>query len=83
MARQNLADGCEESRDTVTRWTHNIWQDILRNASLVLRQLLTLLSHRVANRVADFVASDVASRDYHPVANPVAPSLLITLPTLL
>jgi hypothetical protein len=87
MARQNLADGCAESRETVTRWTRNIWQDILRNASLVLTallcQLLTLLSHRVANRVANFVASDVASRDYHPVANPVAPSLLITLPTLL
>ena len=43
MARQNLADGCEESRDTVTRWTHNIWQDILRNASLVLTALRILL----------------------------------------
>jgi hypothetical protein len=29
MARQNLADGCAESRETVTRWTRNIWQDIL------------------------------------------------------
>ena len=69
MARQNLADGCAESRETVTRWTRNIWQDILRNASLVLttllRQLLTLLFHRVANRVANFVASDVASHHYH------------------
>ena len=61
--------------------------NVARNASFVLtallRQLLTLLFHRVANRVANFVASDVASRDYHPVANPVAPSLLITLLTLL
>ena len=43
MARQNLAAGCAESRETVTRWTRNIWQDILRNASLVLTALRTLL----------------------------------------
>jgi hypothetical protein len=45
---------------------------VARNASLVLtallRQLLTLLLHRVASCVANFAASDVASRDYHPVA---------------
>ena len=56
--------------------TCNVSQDILRNASLVLtallRQLLTLLFHRVANRVANFAASDVASHDYHSVANRVA-----------
>jgi hypothetical protein len=56
---------------------------VARNASLVLtallRQVLTLLFHRVANRVANFVASDVALRDYHPVANHVASPL----PTLL
>lgn len=38
----------------------------------LLRQLLTLLFHRVANRVANFAASEVASHDYHPVANRVA-----------
>ena len=43
----------------------------------LLRQLLTLLFHRVAN----FVASDVASRDYHPVANRVAKPVLTMLPT--
>jgi hypothetical protein len=48
-----------------------------RNASFVLtallRQLLTVLFHDVANRVANFVASDAASHDYHPVASPLQP----------
>jgi hypothetical protein len=43
----------------------------------LLRQLLTLLFHRVANRVVNFVASDVASHHYHLVAKPV----LTMLPT--
>ena len=42
---------------------------VARNASValtaLLRQILTLLFHRVANRVANFVASGAASRDYH------------------
>ena len=53
---------------------------VARYASLVLtaflRQLLTLLFHRVANRVTNFVASDVASRRYHRVAKPVLTVLL-------
>jgi hypothetical protein len=57
-----------------------------RNASFVLtallRQLLTVLFHVVANHVANFAASDVASRDYHLVANPVLTVLLTTLRTL-
>src|ERR1035438_7878459 len=55
--------------------------NVARNASLVLtallRQLLTLLFHRVANRVAILAASDVASRHYHPVASPLPTVLLI------
>jgi hypothetical protein len=53
------------------------------NITALLRQLLTLLFHRVTNRVAIFAASDVASRDYHLVANPVRTALLTTLRTLL
>ena len=47
--------------------------------TVLLRQVLTLLLHRVAN----FAASDVASRDYHLVANPVLTVLLTMLRTLL
>jgi len=58
-----------------------------RNASLVLtallRQLLTLLFHRVANRITNFAASDVASHDYHPVANRVASPLPRMVTTML
>jgi hypothetical protein len=48
-ARQNLADGYAESRETVKRWTRNIWQDILRNASLVL-PVQTRLQARARSR---------------------------------
>ena len=47
----------------------------------LLRQLLALLFHRVANRVANFAASEVASHRYRLVANRIASPLLTVLLT--
>jgi hypothetical protein len=50
-------------------------------ANRIVASVATLLFHRVANRVANFVATDAASHHYHLVANPVLTMLLTVLPT--
>jgi len=93
VVRQICPDKCFSTRHALprsfTRFLRlaKISPSAARNASFVLtallRQLLTVLFHGVANHVANFAASDVASRDYHLVANPVLTVLLTTLRTLL
>jgi hypothetical protein len=54
--------------------TCNVCQDILRNASHG--------ANRVAFNVANFAASDVASRDYHLVASSGANRVAKSMPTI-